>query len=401
MTSYRGSRFVLRLVLLQVLVGCQSVEQPFDDGKAWGTPELIETGPADALRAQIAIDGMGNAIAVWDQTDRETSRAEASDDIWSNRRDAGGQWGTAELRETHEPEDSVEAQIAVDGEGNAVVVFRQSTGEYFRSWAVRYTLSDGWENPECIHSDDPECIESIAAGDAGRIQVAIDSRGNAVAVWQQVTDADDERLSIWSNRFTRGAGWGNAGSVETSTHDLVAPQVAMDDNGNAIAVWERFDGVRSSIWSKRQTPTGEWVELQNVETDDSGNAFVPQVVADADGNAVAVWQQQTDGSRFDIWSNRYLASTRKWGDAERIEFEDVDDAETPQLAMDGNGDSQDSVWSNRYTVSGGWGRSREIEYNDEFRVQGPQVAMDFEGNAVAIWSQRGVVNFGVWSNRLE
>jgi len=443
-------------------VGCQSLEGPPDD-KQWGTPEVIDDGPAFALRAQIAIDAMGNAIAVWDQTDRATGPADESDDIWSNRRDVpGGQWGTAELRETHEPEDSLEAQIAVDGEGNAIVVFRQSDGDYFRAWAVRHT-PDGWEDPVCIHSDDPECIESNVAGDAGLLQVAADPLGNAVVVWQQLVDGDEERLTIWSNRFTIGTGWGDAGPIETDTNDLARPQVAMDAHGNAIVVWQRFDGVRSSIWSNRQTSTGAWGESQPVEVRE-GDAFFPQVAVDLEGNAIAVWEQKTDGPHFDIWANRYLASTQKWLDAVRIETEDAGDAERPQIAMDANGNAiavwvqsggdragiwsnryvakagwragapigptglgsarspqvatspdgdavavwvqfdgvQDSAYSNRYTASGGWGRSQAIEDDDELRAQGPQVALDFAGNAVAVWSQdNDDLSFDVWSNTLE
>jgi len=455
------------VALLPVFVGCQSVEAP-PEGPQWGTPKLMENRPADAIRPQIAIDAMGNALAVWDQTDQRNSSGSGSDDIWSRRRDAQDEWGTAVLLEENEPGDSFGAQIGVGGDGSAVVVFLQELQDqdeetHFSIWAVRHTPSGGWEPAECIQSDDPECGESNAAGDASQPQVAVDPRGDAVAVWTQF-DADDESLSIWSNRFTTGDGWGGAGPVETDSNDLLVPQVAMDTNGNAIAVWERFDGDRSSIFSKRQTPTGEWVELQDVETDDSGNAFFPQVAADAEGNAIAVWQQQTDGTRFDVWSNRYLASTRKWGDAERIEHEDAGDAEKPQVAMDGNGNAiavwvqsgrgragiwsnryvantgwgnaapigpsnlvsarapqvaadpdgnavavwvqfdgvQDSVWSNRYAANGGWGRSQPVETDDELGVQGPQVAVDSEGNAVAVWSQKnGDFEFDLWSNHLE
>jgi hypothetical protein len=464
-------RYLFVLLLACALgVGCQSLET-FDDGKRWGDAERIDNRPRLALRAQIAIDAVGNAIAVWDQTDPSTARANDSDDIWFNFRDTGGKWGEAELIESREPDDSLEAQIAVDGEGNALVVFRQSEGHdddpqqgHYRIWAVRHTPSGGWGDSKCINSDadDPECIESTVAGDASQPQIAVNPRGDAVVVWQQ-GDAGDESVSIWANRFTVGSGWGEAGPVETDAKILLTPQVAIDDDGNAIAVWERFDGVRSSIWSKRQTPTGEWLELQNVETDDSGNAFLPQVAADAEGNAIAVWQQQTDGTRFDIWSNLYLASTRKWDAEVRIGTQDAGDAEKPQVAMDRDGNAiavwaqsggdrvgiwsnryvdgagwgdatpvgpiglgsarlpqvstdpngsavavwvqfdevQDRVWSNRRSASGGWGESDPIDNDDEFRATGPQVAVDSEGNAVAVWLERNAFSFEVWSNRLE
>ena len=130
----------------------------------------------------------------------------------------------------------------------------------------------------------------------------------------------------------------------------------MDGNGNAIAVWVKSGGDRPGIWSNRYVANVGWDAAAPIGPSGLGSPRSPQVATDPKGNAVAVW----------------------------VQF-----------------DSQDSVWSNRYTVSGGWGRSQAIESNDEFRVQGPQVAMDFEGNAVAIWSQQNGIEFGLWSNRLE
>jgi len=67
MRNLGGWRSIARLALvalLPVFVGCQSVEAP-PEGPQWGTPKLMENRPADAIRPQIAIDAMGNAIAVW------------------------------------------------------------------------------------------------------------------------------------------------------------------------------------------------------------------------------------------------------------------------------------------------------------------------------------------------
>jgi len=43
---------------------------------------------------------------------------------------------------------------------------------------------------------------------------------------------------------------------------------------------------------------------QLIETDDAGNANAPQIAFDASSNALAVWQQ-SDGTRFNIWANRF------------------------------------------------------------------------------------------------
>ena len=104
MTNLGGWRSIGKpalVALLPVLVCCQSLETP--NGPRWGEPESIETGPAGVQRAQVAIDAMGNAIAVWDQTDRATGPLDESEDIWSNRCNTEGQWGTAELLEEPVP----------------------------------------------------------------------------------------------------------------------------------------------------------------------------------------------------------------------------------------------------------------------------------------------------------
>jgi hypothetical protein len=41
-----------------------------------------------------------------------------------------------------------------------------------------------------------------------------------------------------------------------------------------------------------------------IETDNAGGAHAPQIAFDASGNALAVWYQ-SDGTRDNIWSNRY------------------------------------------------------------------------------------------------
>ena len=59
------------------------------------------------------------------------------------------------------------------------------------------------------------------------------------------------RSDIWANRFTPAAGWGVAELIETGAYTAAFPQVAVDPDGNAVAVWEQSDGIRSNIWANR------------------------------------------------------------------------------------------------------------------------------------------------------
>jgi len=92
-------------------------------------------------------------------------------------------------------------------------------------------------------------IETDNAGGANSPQIAMDATGNAIAVWNQF---DGARYNVWANRYTTGSGWGAATLIETDNAGSVSsPQIAMDANGNAVAVWYQFDGTRYNVWANR------------------------------------------------------------------------------------------------------------------------------------------------------
>ncbi|HAK59465.1 MAG TPA: hypothetical protein DCO77_03645 [Nitrospiraceae bacterium] len=238
----------------------------------------------------MAVDGSGNAVAVWDQSDG------TRDNIWANRYVPGFGWGTAVLIETDNAGHAYYPQVAVDGSGNAVVVWNQSDGTRDSTWSNRYEVGTGWGTAMLIESDN--------AGDASNVQVAVDGSGNAVAVWYQ---SDGTRDSTWANRYVVGTGWGSAMLIESdNAGDASNVQVAVDGSGNAVAVWQQSDGTRTNIWANRYVVGTGWGSTALIETANVGSAFSPQVAVDGSGNAVAVWQQ-SDGTRYNIWANRFVA----------------------------------------------------------------------------------------------
>jgi hypothetical protein len=89
-------------------------------------------------------------------------------------------------------------------------------------------------------------------------------------------------------------------------------QVAMDAGGNAIAVWEQSDGTRVNIWANRYAAGSGWGAAQLIESDDLGNTITPRVGIDAQGHAIAVWAQIDAAGFITIRANRYTAGAG-WG----------------------------------------------------------------------------------------
>ena len=121
-----------------------------------------------------------------------------------------------------------------------------------------------------------------------------------------ITDLSGNALAAdysWSFTTADGA-WGSAELIETNdAGSAIAPQIAFDSNGNALAVWYQSDGSRYNIWANRFDGTS-WGSAELIETNDAGNTYDPQIAVDSNGNALAVWYQY-DGSRYNIWANRF------------------------------------------------------------------------------------------------
>jgi hypothetical protein len=248
------------------------------------------------VAAQVGMDAAGNAIVVWEDVEDEVSS------ISSRRVKSDGSVQSRLSVEALEG-NAFDPQIAVDSEGNAIAVWAQQTADEstrFEIRANRYLAGIGnW-------SIETESIGPEASGNAEAPQIAMDEEGNAIAVWAQV---GSDSTVIWSNRFVAGVGWSGPVPVgPTSLSSARAPQVAVAPNGNAVVVWVQFDGIQDSVWSNRYV-NEMWQRSEPIEENHESRAFGPQVATDAEGNAVAVWVFQGADGELDIWSSHLEESS--------------------------------------------------------------------------------------------
>ena len=359
-------------------------------GSGWSGRELIEaSGAGNAFSPQIASDPSGNMIAVWYQSDGTRNN------VYANRYTPSGGWAGRELIEADDAGGAQTPQIASDSSGNMVAVWYQSDGTRDNIWANRYTAGIGWGAAQLI--------ETNSSVDAQKPQIASDSSGNMMAVWEQ---SDGVLRHIWANRYTYGVGWGTAGLIEDITWDAEAPQIASDPSGNMIAVWVQYDSIQYNIYANRYVVGSGWGTAGPIEVDDAGVAQKPQIASDSSGNMVAVWQQ-SDGTHFNIYTNRYTPSGG-WAGRVLIETGDTD-AYIPRVSVDPSGNAiavwyqpsggYDSIWANRYTVGGVWGAAGLIETDNAGAASLPQIASDPAGNMAAVWYQTDGIRNNIWANR--
>jgi PKD domain-containing protein len=241
-------------------------------------PSALAGAPAD-----VAIDRRGDATVLWTRCDAQsTCQALVADHpaggAWSAPRALGdGVAGTTRLATTATG-DTIAAWAAGDGVHAAV---RPVGG----SWGVTQTIA--LPPPEAC------CFPP----GAGRPAVAFDAKGDAMLAWvvgytNQASifprgPYGGHSLLFASRRLPDG-GWEPARIVARTTFDppfsgtlLGGFRLALDQNGNALALWEQG----TSLFAAFEAPGGEWTATDPPAV--GGDLLA--LTADASGAAVAAW----------------------------------------------------------------------------------------------------------------
>ena len=238
-----------------------------DGGSVSVSPDLLH--PTDA--PQIVFDGLGNAIAVWEQSDGTVMN------IYTGTQPYGGTWGIEVLSASGQ--NATHPQIAADPNGNAVAVWEQSNGSNIIIMARARPYGGSWQAPVAL---------SISTLNSESPQVAMDASGNATAVWSQ---SDGKNWIVRSSTKTLDGNWQES-SDRLSQHGSNSqnPQIAVDPIGNTTVVWENANGDSHVIQSSVRPLGKTWQETPDTISPYDLGASAPQVIVDPQGNATAVWR---------------------------------------------------------------------------------------------------------------
>ena len=360
----------------------------------WAEPERIQTTiDVDAIRTKVAMNKKGDAIAIWTQGGAVWAR-HLSDQVW----------GLSQIISNINANSIPNINIAINEVGDAVVVWKQAVplvnGTHM--WGVNYSFENGWGTAQEVGDD-------TLTGDVFNPEVAISSQGNAIVAWSYTINTPNFKTTTWTNRFTKGSGWGNeeiiieVGSATPTPlrFNAFTPKIFID----------RFDKVWMA-WTEQRTDTvanttyrvlvgiyqSNGVLAANVIPGVlAGVGASPEIVVDHQGKAITVWIEQ-DGQNRIVKSSEYVDSA--WSTSESIQTDNTRYSNDVKLGVDKTGNAMavwtegasssasPDIWANRYTLNGGWGIAEIIE-NEDGRALSPQLVVDSQGRAIAVWKQNG------------
>ena len=220
----------------------------FTPGVGWLGSYVLSAYPpvAHSRLVSVAINAQDDVVVAWRESDSPYSiavgragvrRAGTTKLIWD--------WET-ELRWGGTASSMTEGiSVALGPQAPGVVIFSQSSSGGPRN-IIFGSFQPGSGKAYA------RLIDSLEA-DAQRPDIAVDGRGNAIAVWAQ-QDSLATRWDVWTSRYTPAKGWGPQELLEEywSSDNLaegIAPQVAMDPSGTAVALWNDLVFPGYSFWT--------------------------------------------------------------------------------------------------------------------------------------------------------
>jgi hypothetical protein len=287
------------------------------------------------------------------------------------------------------------AHAVADARANLVVVWDDLEGKV-RSKVYDHE-SATWSASVLLDPDNSE--------DSAIPSIAIDANGNVLAVWQRQSQQTDDR-TVWSSRYDAGKRtWSQATRIENSEF-VLAPDVAVDGAGNGVLVFTVAQLGVSGAYARFDASTGSWSAAEAVSKDRQPFAG-PRLMTLADGRGVSLW---TVGNymRGDIWAADYDTRVGTWTNMKKLSPA-AGAVLATGVAMNAKGQAVGVwtreegealvVWASVRSPEGVWQNPQRIDRQDGGSALEPRVTIDERGDIVCVWSADKDGRQSVWMNR--
>ena len=274
-------------------------------------------------------------------------------------------------------------------------------------------------------------------------RVAMDDLGNTIIVWRQHEDLAStiniDAPQLYVSEY-RGGVWTHPAD-RTATFSLTgrpvrfAPDVAMDNNGDAVVVWRQHSGTSQGAFlpHRREYRAGVWSAVPDaffsagdtITPVQSGNISGIKVAMDISGNAIIVWDQVVQEAQphpffpgpasvgvTHVFKSEYRGGT--WSDPV-TQFDNISPAglsvQSPNVVMNDNDEAiitwqqedasrKPRIFKSEYRASA-WTHPASLA--DNISLDGPgvanhDVALADNGDAIIVWRQFDGFKFSAYKS---
>ncbi len=344
------------------------ISRSVNNGQSWSNAVPLNTNAfsdsgGDGF-ANVATDGIGNWVAVWQSDDNLGVPMVTENDIFVSRSsDAGLTWSPPArisiVTGSVDNEADTRPEIVTDSSGTWIAVWECESkvlgpnGQDIDIFVARSADNGAsWSTPLALNTN-----SAADAGDDVAVHLATDGLGNWVAAWSSndtlggTIGADFDILV--SRTSDGGITWSAPAGLNTTaasdTGPDVSPHISTDENGLWVAVWQCVVTLSDDfdICTSQSVDNGaSWSAVAQLNTNaptDAGYDQGPAVSVDSDGNWIAVWQsnslKELLGSNPDILAALSTDNGVSWTDPNPLnadrDSDDVTFDDPPEVATDG------------------------------------------------------------------
>lgn len=279
------------------------------------------------------------------------------------------------------------SQVAVGPDGDTAFTWEIWDGADYRIQTRRRTAAGALRSIRTI---------SAAGRDAHDPQVAVDGAGNAIFTWAR-SDGTDPGACCTRIQARRRAAGGALGTVQTLSapgQSASTPEVAVNDAGNAVFTWRRFDGTAQRVQARARTAAGALGSIQTLSPAGGDARANPQVGVDDAGNALFTWTLN-----YELSEDPAVHARRRSAAGALSSIQPLSAGRGSQVAVEGDGDAvftwaRDDhtdpgfccwrVQARTRAASGALGLAQTLSTPRRNGSSAP-VAVDDAGHAVATW----------------
>ncbi len=368
----------------------------------------ICTAASSQFSPQIVSDGAGGAIMVWVDL-----RSGTSYDLFAQRVDSIGAtlWTANGVVISTAVGDQLRPQIAPDGSGGAIIVWQDylsATNYDIHVQRVNAAGSVQWTAGGVAVCTAPDIQESP--------QIVSDGSGGAILVWEDRRSGTRSDVYAQRVNDTGVIQWTTDGvAICTVANEQPFPQIAPDGSGGAIVVWQdRRSGANFDIYAQRVDSTGaaQWTTDGLAVSTAAGNQTNPEIIPDGSGGAIMVWSR--GGMNWDIYAQRLDgAGSALWTTNGVAICTAGNNQISPQIVQDGSGGAvivwndyrtNPDIYAQRVNGAGAplWTMDGVAICAAASNQHNPEIASDGAGGAIVVWYDlRSGMNVDVYAQRVS
>jgi hypothetical protein len=191
----------------------------------------------------VAVGAAGETMAVW----RQRQGAGGAYDVWASRAEVTGAWSAGQRISSARSANPADLDLALDGAGNATAVWSQGDGSgYSRVWSQHYRISSGAWGASDLR------ISTVSLSQASTVRTVMDAQGKAIAAWAESSGGVAQILVRRHDPAAGWLGTPQRVD-STAAADLMSsgPSIGVDAAGHVTVAWMQSQGATLKAWFNR------------------------------------------------------------------------------------------------------------------------------------------------------